>query len=255
MHKLITIPNPFDLDCRAIIQSKDSNTPSVIYFALTAKETLCLDPFNQMVQYLKGYPINFFSITLPYHDEGIPHAKTIDHWRSELLSGPDFLLDFMKKLEALSHFLEKEQLLSIKNSCLAGLSRGGYIACFLASMIKEFRFVLAFSPMSVIFSDDEKAELIKKNLFNPHWELKFFTQDLYDRDIKFFIGNRDVKVDSAKCFSFIHQLSEIAFQNRIRPCKAELHIYPSVGLKGHGTPPEIFSKGAHYLLDIFSLKK
>ena len=39
--------------------------PTLIYFALSAEDSLQCDPFNQPVQFLEGLPLRIFSITLP----------------------------------------------------------------------------------------------------------------------------------------------------------------------------------------------
>ena len=42
--------------------------PTLIYFALSAEDSLQCDPFNRPVQFLEGLPLRIFSITLPGHE-------------------------------------------------------------------------------------------------------------------------------------------------------------------------------------------
>ncbi|MCH1429157.1 MAG: hypothetical protein L7U87_00195 [Chlamydiales bacterium] len=246
MTKMQSIDNPYDLDCQAIIQDPNAKS-ALIYFTLTADTSLVVDPFNQPVKDLKACAINCFSVTLPFHDIGIPHSETVDHWRTVLMDNGDFLESFVTKLQNLCLFLEAEGLLKLELTCLAGLSRGGYIACFLASLLPQVQYILAFSPMSYIFSREEETHLIENIFFKPFWNINYFAEKLANRHLQLYIGNYDTKVSTRACFEFTDKLASIASEKRIRPCKTNLHIYPSVGHKGHGTPPDIFHLGAQWI--------
>lgn len=246
MTKIQPIDNPYGLDCQAIIQDPSAKS-ALVYFTLTAETSLSVDPFNQPVKNLKGLAINFFSVTLPFHDIGIPHSETVDHWRTILMEKGDFLESFVAKLQDFCLFLEAEGFLKLEFTCLAGLSRGGYIACFLASLLPQVQYILAFSPMSYIFSKSEEQHLIENKLFKPFWNISFFAEKLANRNLQLYIGNYDTKVSTRACFDFNEKLASVASEKRIRPCKSNLHIYPSVGHKGHGTPPDIFELGAHWV--------
>jgi esterase FrsA len=54
-------------------------------------------------------------------------------------------------------------------------------------------------------------------------------------------------VGTESCFQFISELSETAYQQKISSSPIELIIGPSMGHKGHGTPPEVFKDGAAWI--------
>jgi esterase FrsA len=77
--------------------------------------------------------------------------------------------------------------------------------------------------------------------------MRHLIDKLIGKNLRFHIGNRDELVGTAACFSFIEQLAEASYQNRIRSPQAELIVYPAIGYLGHGTPKAIFEQGAEWL--------
>ena len=65
--------------------------PCVIYLALSAKESLMTDPFNQPVSHLKNYALRIFSIDLPYHGENLPSTEALKLWAQAFARGEDVL--------------------------------------------------------------------------------------------------------------------------------------------------------------------
>ncbi|MES2200086.1 MAG: alpha/beta hydrolase, partial [Chlamydiota bacterium] len=107
--------------------------PSVLYLALSAKETLLTDPFNQPVLQFNKLPIRVFSVDLPFHGEGLDSRKALEEWAHAFARGEDVVSNFLLKLEeTLSHLFNSK---AIKNNNLAvmGLSRGGFLVNHLAA--------------------------------------------------------------------------------------------------------------------------
>ena len=77
--------------------------------------------------------------------------------------------------------------------------------------------------------------------------LEHLTPLLYNRTIRFYIGNRDKRVGTAHTFSLTEKLAEKAYHNRIRSAPIELIIGPSIGYQGHGTSQAIFQEGATWI--------
>ncbi|MCB1084213.1 MAG: hypothetical protein KDK61_07865, partial [Simkania sp.] len=61
--------------------------PTLIYFALSAEDSLERDPFNQPVQFLEGLPLRIFSITLPGHENNLPPEDALNVWEERMKKG------------------------------------------------------------------------------------------------------------------------------------------------------------------------
>ena len=89
-----------------------------------------------------------------------------------------------------------------------------------------------------------------QNDYSAHFEnsaLTSLVDHLTDKHLRFYIGNHDQRVGTDSCYQFIHHLTEKCVEKGIRSPPTELIIYPSIGHKGHGTPPHIFQSGAEWL--------
>jgi hypothetical protein len=78
-------------------------------------------------------------------------------------------------------------------------------------------------------------------------DLIHLAPSLFDRTIRFYIGNHDTRVGTGECFHFTQSLVEEAVRNQIRSPQIELIITPSIGQMGHGTSKEIFHAGTEWL--------
>jgi hypothetical protein len=67
---------------------------------------------------------------------------------------------------------------------------------------------------------------------------------LADKKIRFYIGNKDTRVDTKSCMDLALSLSDAS---TLRSPNIELIMSPSIGLMGHGTGPETFKQGAEWL--------
>lgn len=185
--------------------------PAFFYFALSASESLSLDPICTPVRLLSGKPIRLFSLTLPFHEGTLNPNQAIAKWYED----PEKLLPFLSKAEKTIGAVRS----SISQLALSGLSRGGFIALHLASRLLP-EATIAFAPLTRLGS-----------LQTPAIESPAFLS----------IGNRDTRVSTRSCFEYV----ESCVTNK--KLDATLHIYPSVGAEGHGTPPEIFEMGIKWL--------
>jgi esterase FrsA len=144
-----------------------------------------------------------------------------------------------------------EQLSSvIQPGCLAaaGLSRGGFIATHLAARYPQIKTVLGFAPAT---------KLMELNGFPPEaerWDLEHQIPRLLKVRLKFYIGNRDIRVGTSTAFQFCHHLTEQKFKNGERTPQVEFSMFPSIGHKGHGTPMGVFLDGAEWVRNILMNK-
>lgn len=217
--------------------------PSLFYFAISGPDSLCLDPFNQPVQFLQGKMIRIFSMTLPGHEEGLSPHGAMKIWAEDLEKKTNTLPRFLDSLETAIEFGIREKFIDPKQMAAMGLSRGAFIAAHIAAREKRFRSLVCFAPLTNLLKIREFASF-------PHPEsaqelsLSSLAPKLGDRRVKIFIGNEDTRVDTRSCFDFAMQL--VAHKSQ-RTSPVELLIYPSIGQMGHGTPPEIFKKGVESL--------
>ncbi len=219
--------------------------PSLFYFALSAEDSLTLDPFNQPVEFLKPYPLRIFSLTLPGHENKADPTKAIDVWAQKIQSGETIIEEFVSKVERVVNYLREKNLLIDGKLGAMGLSRGGFIAAHVCAKIPSFKFLLGFAPLTKLTyakefhgQDSDYADTLN---------LEHLCEKLFSLPMRFYIGNRDTRVSTSLCFQFIEKLSNTAFHHKIRSPKMELIISPSIGHQGHGTSKEIFEQGALWI--------
>ncbi|QVL58155.1 MAG: hypothetical protein KFB93_03495 [Simkaniaceae bacterium] len=206
--------------------------PTLFYFALSAEDSLQRDPFNQPIQFLEDLPLRIFSLTLPAHENNLPPENAMNIWEDRMKAGDTVIPPFIETVQkAITHIKPyiKEGKLGV-----AGLSRGAYIACHVAAVCPEISYILGFAPLTQFRA--------AKNL-----DLETLIPTLYNRNVRFYIGNQDSRVGTDHAFSFIYKLAAEAHKNRIRSSPIELFISPSIGYQGHGTSPEIFKAGAEWI--------
>ena len=213
---------------------EEGKKPTLLFFALGGEESLHLDPINQPARELAEAGFRIFSCDLPHHGPGKDHTHAMEAWRSDIERGHDFFTPFMIKLEhTLESALEKGWI-DPDHFYLAGVSRGAFVALHLATRMQAVQAVLGFAPL-IYFPG------MRTSLFDV-------VPLLLEKKIRLYMGNRDTRVGTKNAFTFLEQLVEAAGQRRSLPY--ELILYPSVGYKGHGTPPSIFEDGVKWLLSL-----
>lgn len=216
--------------------------PAVFYFALSAKDSLSLDPFNQPAIYLSPFPLRIFSITLPYHEEGKPVTKGLTEWAEAMQKGEDLVGNYLKKVQkAIASLLSQELILPSRIATM-GLSRGALIAAHVAANNAEIPYWLGFAPLTKLSYLPGFSDLV-------NWDLMHIVDPLSDKKIRCYIGNRDVRVGTRNCFDLIEALTEAAYQKRSLSPPIELRILPSIGHHGHGTAKETFHHGAKWIAE------
>lgn len=218
--------------------------PSIFYFALSGEDSLCKDPFNQPVQFLSEYPIRIFSMTLPAHEANLSPHDALKTWAQDLEKGRDIISEFIDKALIAIDYLYQKSL--IDTLAVAGLSRGGFIASHLAAKEKRIKHILQFAPLTELSNATDFIN-VRENPLVKSLSVSHLKDDLYDRHIRFYIGNNDQRVHTSNCFHFLQTLVKTAKKNNIRTPQIEMIISPSIGHQGHGTGPEIFKQGAHWL--------
>lgn len=215
--------------------------PAIIYFSLSANESLNLDPYNQPALSISSNECRIFSITLPGHHKGQDKFKAMEYWATHL----NELKKFIESAhEFIDHLIEKNIAIQKKIGTM-GLSRGGFIALHLATH-NEIAASASFAPVTNLKSLIE----FQRNL-DPHTTESLLLENqfhkLFNKPIRNYIGNRDTRVSTKDAYLFTEKLSEYAYQNRVRSPKVELFIIPSIGQFGHGTLPQTFEEGAKWL--------
>jgi predicted esterase len=215
--------------------------PAIFYFALSAHDTLHLNPYNQPAFFLSSPELRIFSMTLPGHDI-LPPTEALRFWADEIDHGRDVIGTFVQEIASYIHYLIEQRVLDPQKIGMMGLSRGAFIAAHAAALLPEISYLLGFAPLTRL---DAAQELQRLDV--DRWSLSHLTEKLCNRSVRFYIGNRDKRVGTDNCYQFISALSETAYQHKISSSPIELIIGPSIGHKGHGTAPHIFKEGASWL--------
>lgn len=218
--------------------------PALFYFSLSGPDSLCLDPYNQPVRFLFEKQIRIFSLTLPAHENGLSPLNALGVWAEEMARGVDPLADFLDQAEEAIAFVFQQGLVEEGKLAVAGLSRGGLLAAFLAAREKRIRKVLGFAPVTQLGLAQEFSNL-QENQIVQFYDVKNLAEELSDRKIRIYIGNRDLRVSTRSCFECVEKLVEAAHIRR--NTQIELIVTPSIGQMGHGTSMEIFKQGAEWI--------
>lgn len=216
----------------------------LIYFALSAQETLTLDPFNQPLQPLTDLPLRIFSVTLPGHGVGLDHREAMDVWANS----PTILLPFFASVCNLLDQLVNGGVAEKGKIALMGLSRGAFVALHIAARSSHVDAVCGFAPLTTLSTLTEFQEsLTPKELdLNPQ------VPALASKKIRLYMGNRDVRVSTDRCYAFFRLLVEESFSQGHRTPPVELFLFPSIGHKGHGTPLTYFHEGGRWIRQLLS---
>lgn len=222
--------------------------PAVLYFALSAQMSLFEEPFSQPALHLTQQGIRVFSWDLPFHGPGQDPHEAMHHWAHEFIHHPSFIFDFLDLCQKNIDYLIDQELINPQKLAVMGLSRGGFIATHLAAYDSRIKTVLGFAPLT------QPEPLEELQSFAATSFDKIALTSLVDRLIhtrlRFYIGNHDIRVGTDACYSFVRSLSEAAFNQGVRSPTVELIIYPSIGHKGHGSPPSIFYDGAQWMTSL-----
>jgi esterase FrsA len=219
--------------------------PAVIYFALSARMSLCQEPFNQPVLEWAKAGCRVFSWDLPFHDEEHTPQEAIALWAEQFAQGGRFIDEFIDLSLDNIDFLIKQGLINPTQLGVAGLSRGGYIAVQLAARSPMIQSIVGFAPLTDPKPIDEFSHYPDAGV--EELSLSKLIPNLIHKRLRFYIGNRDIRVSTDACYAFMRALIEAAFLAGDRSPPIELIIYPSIGHKGHGTPFSIFTDGANWL--------
>jgi len=222
--------------------------PALFYFALSAQDSLGLDPFNQPVAYLSSLPMRIFSMTLPGHENQLPPTEALYVWAQGMSRGNNIIADFVQKVKTAVEMLGEQGVLIPERIAVAGLSRGAFIAAHAAAIIPQLKWMLGFAPLTQLAFAKEFHELRDAPTVKS-LTLEHLAPDLIDRRIRFYIGNLDTRVSTRRCFDFVEKLAQTAFEAKIRSPEIELIIGPSIGRDGHGTSKEVFHDGAQWIAE------
>lgn len=222
--------------------------PTLFYLALSAQDSLTLDPFNQPVAYLAHLPLRIFSITLPGHEENLPPTGALANWAQKITEGTDCINEFIRKVQFSLTSLESKNIFLKDKLGIAGLSRGAFVAAHLAAKFPPFRYLLGFAPLTTLSCVKEFSQFADHPLVTA-LDLKHLSPQLFDRHIRFYIGNLDTRVNTRFCFDLIELLSQTAQNHKLRSPRIELMITPSIGHQGHGTSTPIFHQGAQWIAE------
>ena len=220
--------------------------PALFYFALSGKDSLELDPFNQPAAFLKEDPMRVFSFTLPGHGGELKNSEAIAYWAEAFASGQNPIRDFVEQAKANIDELVQRNLIDPQRLAAAGLSRGGFVATHLAAQDERVKIILGFAPMvSLELSEEFKKEPVSASVIES--SLEALIPRLTSKMLRFYIGNRDLRVHTDACYSFIRKLTDAAYVAKVSSPQVELVISPSIGHLGHGTAPQTFLNGMNWL--------
>lgn len=225
---------------------EDGPLPAFFYFSLSGNESLCLDPYNQPVAFLSQEKLRTFSLTLPAHGKEFDKTKAMRYWADAFERGEDPITPFLEQAEKAIYFLMEQDFIDSEKMIAGGLSRGAFIATHLAARISEIKYIIGFAPLTNLVKGKDFSELQKNSLVHS-LSLHQNIEPLVGKEIRFYIGNRDLRVGTDLCFDFIRELAEASYEKRIRSPKVEMIISPSVGFQGHGTSPNSFYQGAEWV--------
>jgi esterase FrsA len=220
--------------------------PAVFYFALSAQESLTVDPYNQPAVHLARMPMRIFSMDIPGHGAQHISKEALKNWVEPLRRKENIIEIFAARASRIINTLIEQDIV-VKEACaVMGLSRGAFIATHVAAQTPAVCTLLGFAPLIKITNAQEFATM-KDDSFLEALDLEHLTPSLTDRTVRFYIGNCDTRVGVRPCFDFIEKLAAQSYASGVRSPQVELGIKPSIGFQGHGTAPQTFQEGADWL--------
>lgn len=225
--------------------------PAFFYFALAGDESLELSPYNHPILHLIDTPLRIFSFTLPFHGEGHNKFHAMEHWIRHLHAKESFLDNFLASTIQAIQWLIDSRIVDPLHIAVGGISRGGFIAAHIAARHPLIHTVLAFAPLTELKTLAEYQPFASDLIFSKRLDQlsleSIIDSLLHVRSLRFYIGNRDMRVSTDAAFHFIRKLADATHDKRIRNHHCELFITSSIGHKGHGTAPETFEEGAAWI--------
>jgi hypothetical protein len=235
-----------DLSLSHVGPALGSALPALFYFALSAEDSLSLDPYDQPVRFLNQENLRIFSMTLPGHGPHLDPTKALVFWAEQIQKGENLIAEFVEKVSTAVDFLVRKEIALPGKLAVAGLSRGAFIATHAAAAIPSFHYLLGFAPLTKLSYAKEFQELRHSPLVTS-LDLTHKVASLTHCKVRYYIGNHDTRVGTAHAFELVDALSKTAYAHRIRSPQVELIIGPSIGHQGHGTGPAVFKDGAHWI--------
>ena len=222
--------------------------PALFYFALSAQESLGVDPYNQPVVYLSSLAMRIFSLDIPSHGAHLSSQEALADWVNHFKRGEDILGNFAQQCASIITDLMIKNIVLPERCALAGLSRGAFIATHVAALCKQIQWILGFAPLTQLGYAKE-FEQIQEHPLVDKLSMKKLIPLLIGRNVRFYIGNHDERVGTRNCFDFVESLANAMYVERIRSPSVELFIKPSIGFQGHGTSKETFHHGAQWIAE------
>ena len=124
------------------------------------------------------------------------------------------------------------------------------MATHLSARDSRISHVLGFAPMTSLTTIQEFQDILDDPIIQS-WDLDLTIPDLINKKVRYYIGNLDTRVGTKECFNFVSKLAETAQENKVRSPNIEMIISPSIGYKGHGTPPHTFKAGVDWIAGEF----
>jgi len=218
--------------------------PAVLYLALSAKESLYEDPFCQPVKQLCQYPLRVFSADLPFHGENFVSKGALEHWAHHLAQGDDVISSFLDKLEVAMFDLLTSGI--VTRLGVMGLSRGGLLINHLAARVSQICALVSFAPLTDLSTSKDFGFLSLCPIIEK-LNLASIVNAVCMKPQRIYIGNRDQRVYTDRCYAWARSMVESAWNQGIRSPHIELVLRPSIGRDGHGTSKESFEEGATWL--------
>ncbi len=227
--------------------AEEGPLPTIIYLALSAKESLLTDPFNQPVVQLLRSQTRVFSVDLPFHGPDLDSKTALQQWAHALAQGDDIVSSFLIRLRETIEILLSLNIVKDNVLGIMGLSRGGFLASHTAAVIPEIEALATFAPLTDLASGKDFEFLSLTPIVN-NLSLYRLQDALCLKKHRIYMGNRDTRVGTDACYKWVRTLVETAYEKRIRSPHIELILKPSIGHQGHGTHKESFEEGAQWLL-------
>ncbi len=225
---------------------REGPLPALFYFALSAQESLGVDPYNQPALYLSSLPLRIFTIDIPGHGKELSSQDALMRWTDAYKQGTNLIAECAERVSTCIADLIVKNIILREKCAVAGLSRGAFLATHVAARAPNVHWILGFAPLTKLSFAKEFHEI--KNIPSvSDANLENLTPLLLERSLRFYIGNCDQRVGTRNCFDFIEKLSQEMHAARIRSPTVELFINPSIGFQGHGTAKHIFHHGAQWL--------
>lgn len=238
----------------------DNPKPTCLYFTASWKDSLYHQELSKLTTFLLNKGIDVISCDIPFHHESMTSYDTaLNELTHNAQIGNKVVIPYAQALSKSLLEMHDKQIISLTGFAIAGLSRGAFCALHVVNILSHLLEqreientipIALLAPLLHLLSREEhltEPDSIERELF----PLRLPIPPLF-----LSIGNADKRVGTDTSLMFFKKFSDESSAILKKSKKGSLssscidstlHVYPSIGFQGHGTPSSVFDLASSWI--------